>query len=220
MAIISKVYIAHGRVALAPTLRELDDIEIRVITEGTTNPGSTEFPFLVDYDDRAVLERNFEDDPTVEEYHLVEWTDGTGIYYIEHTPETKLISTVVTDVSGFLMDAVTDDEGWVVRLLLPDREALNTVWQYALENDITFDILEIYSNEDADGEGSYGLTDEQRTALRLAYEEGYFVEPREVSLDELAEELGLSSTAMSGRLRRGMRNLVATTLVAGENERE
>jgi len=216
MSITTKIHIEHERLALVPTLQSLEDIAIRVITQGNTDPGSTVFPFLINYDDRERLEEMLDTDPTVRSYELVDWTDQTGIYYIEHTPETKLISSVVTDVNGFLVHTETKGNGWLVRLLLPDREALNTIWEFANENDISLDIIEIYGNTDTGGESSYGLTDEQRTALTTAYENGYFGEPRDISLNEVAEEIGLSSTAMSGRLRRGMRNLIAATIIDRE----
>jgi predicted DNA binding protein len=212
MSVSTKLYIEHDRLALAPTLRELDGVEISVVTQSNTSPGATVFPFLVQYGDPEALEGTLDADPTVESYELVDWTDGRGIYYIEHAPDTKLISTVVTEVNGFLVHAETKSQGWIVRLVLPDRKALNAVWEYADENDIRLDIIELYRNDDAGGQGSYGLTDEQLAALTLAYERGYFDEPREVSLSEVADEIGLSSTAMSGRLRRGMRNLIAATL--------
>jgi predicted DNA binding protein len=216
MSITTKIHIEHERLALIPTLQSLEDIAIRVITQGNTDPGSTVFPFLIDYDDRERLEKMLDTDPTVQSYELVDWTDQTGIYYIEHTPETKLISSVVTDVNGFLVHTETRGNGWLVRLLLPDREALNTIWEFAHENDISLDIIEIYGNTDTGGESSYGLTEEQRIALTTAYENGYFGEPRDISLNEVAAEIGLSSTAMSGRLRRGMRNLVAATIIDRE----
>jgi len=68
-----------------------------------------------------------DDDATVDSYELVDWNDRTGIYNIEHTPETKLISTVVTDVNGFLVNTESRGYGWIVQLLLPDREALMTI---------------------------------------------------------------------------------------------
>lgn len=212
MSITAKIYIEHDRLALVPTLRRLDGIGIRVVTQGNTDPGKNRFPFFIEYDDRAELEAALDTDPTVDSYELVDWSDETGIYYIQHSSEAKLISPIVTEVNGFLMNTETQRRGWFVRLLLPDREALSTVWDYAAENDISLEVFEIYGNEDAGGEASYGLTDEQTTALRLAYDRGYFNEPRDASLQELASDLNLSSTAMSGRLRRGMRNLLAATV--------
>lgn len=218
MSITATLHVEHDRLALVPTLQTLEDVDIKVVTQGNTNPGTSEFPFLVEYPDRAALEGTLDEDPTVDEYELIEWADATGIYYIEHSPETKLVSTAVSDANGFLVHTESEGSGWLVRVLLPDRTALNSVWEYALDNDMSLDIIEIYRNENAGSESSYGLTDEQRTALLMAYEKGYFVEPREMSLDALADELDLSSTAMSGRLRRGMRNLIAATLVGEDDE--
>ena len=213
MSIIVKLRIEHDRLALVPTLQVLDGLEIRVVSQRNTAPGSTGFPFLIDYEDRDELESVLDEDETVQRYELVDWIEESGIYYIEHTPETEFISTAVTDVNGFLIQAATSGSAWNVRVLLPSREGLNTVWEYAKAKDISFEILELYENEETEGKMSYGLTEEQRTALRLAYRSGYFSEPRATSLDEVADELGLSSTATSGRLRRGMRNLVSATLI-------
>lgn len=217
MSITAKLHIKHERLALVPTLQSLGNVDIRAITQVTTDPGATVFPFLIKYDDRVELEEMLDDDPTVDSYELVDWNDGTGIYYIEHTAETKLISTVVTDVNGFLVHTETKGNGWIVQLLLPNREALMTIWDYANENDITLDIIEIYGNDEAGTDISYGLTDEQKAALTTAYDSGYFGEPREISLKGVANEMGLSSTAVSGRLRRGTRNLIAATIAEDDD---
>ncbi len=220
MAITATAVIKHDQIALVPTLQLLNGIQIRVISQENTAPGGTEFPFLVEYDDREELETAFNRDPTIASYSLIDWTDKTGIYYIEHTPETKLISNVVTDVNGFLIHTETKGEGWFVRLLLPDREALHDIWEYTNENNISLNIIKIYGNDGAGMDSSYGLTDEQKIALQTAYEEGYFSEPRDISLDEAASKMDLSSTAMSGRLRRGIRNLVAATIAESNQEVE
>jgi len=220
MSITAKVHIEHDRLALVPTLRRLPGVEIRVITQGTTDPGGSNFPFLVEYDDREAVEAALAEDPTVAGYDLVDWTDDTGIYYVEHGEETVFISTAVTAVNGFLLHTETRGNGWLVHLVLPDRAALRSVWEYAGEEGIAFDIVEIYDNQEVEGRSSYNLTAEQRTALEVAYEAGYFDEPRQRSLSEVADELGLSSTAMNGRLRRGLSNLVEATIVDGDDDEE
>lgn len=218
MTITVTLHLEHDRLALVPTLQALEEVAIEVVPQGTTNPGTAEFPFLVEYPDRERLEGAFDGDPTVAAYDLIEWGDASGLYYIEHADGTVLISSAVSDANGYLVHTESEGEGWLVRLLLPDRAALNAVWEYAIDHGMDLEIVEIYRNEDAGAASSFGLTDEQRTALLVAYEQGYFVEPREISLDALADELDLSSTAMSGRLRRGMRNLIAATLVGGGDE--
>ncbi|RDZ34463.1 DNA-binding protein, partial [Haloferax sp. Atlit-47N] len=52
MSITTKIHIEHERLALVPTLQNLGEITIRVITQGNTDPGSTVFPFLIEYHDR------------------------------------------------------------------------------------------------------------------------------------------------------------------------
>ncbi|KAB1194495.1 hypothetical protein GJR96_14005 [Haloferax sp. MBLA0076] len=51
------------------------------------------------------------------------------------------------------------------------------------------------------------LTGPQYEAVQLAYERGYFDDPRGSSLDTLADEVGVSRQAFSGRLRRAFATL-------------
>ncbi|KTG08230.1 helix-turn-helix domain-containing protein [Haloferax profundi] len=51
------------------------------------------------------------------------------------------------------------------------------------------------------------LTEPQYEAVQLAYERGYFDDPRGSSLDTLAAEVGVSRQAFSGRLRRAFATL-------------
>lgn len=54
------------------------------------------------------------------------------------------------------------------------------------------------------------LTETERDAVLSAYEAGYFEVPRQIRLDELAEDLDKSAGALSTLLRRGLERLVAT----------
>lgn len=217
MSITVKAYAEHEHLALVPTLRRADDLEIKVLTQANTDPGSHVFTFLLEYEDVGELERFLEGDPTVDDYHLVDEGEDTHIYYIEHSAETKLLSPVVTQVNGFMSSAETKCRGWFVTLHLPDREALTTIWEYSEEDDVSFDIVEVYGRTRNETGVAYGLTEEQIEALTVAYDCGYFSEPREMALSDIADEIGLSSTAMSGRLRRGMRNLISAALMDGED---
>jgi predicted DNA binding protein len=217
MSITAKVYLEHPNLALVPTIRRVPDAQIRVIMQGTTDPGATAFPFLIDHPEPEAVETALSADPTVAHYECIDRTGAVGIYRIEHSSEARLISSVVTRAHGLLMRTETEDGGWVVHLLLPDREALNAVWTYAGDQEMRLDIIEIYTNESADGAQSYGLTMPQREAIQTAFARGYFNEPRDISLTELADEMGLSSTAMSGRLRRGLRNLIGATIGDGHH---
>jgi predicted DNA binding protein len=52
------------------------------------------------------------------------------------------------------------------------------------------------------------LPNEQQETLAVAVEEGYFETPREVTLDELADQLDVPRSTVSYRLRRAVREVV------------
>ena len=56
------------------------------------------------------------------------------------------------------------------------------------------------------------VTPKQWEALELAFERGYYHRPREVELAELADELSISKSAVSQRLRAAETKLVAAVL--------
>jgi predicted DNA binding protein len=58
-----------------------------------------------------------------------------------------------------------------------------------------------------------GLAEARRSALVAAFEAGYFTDPRETSLSDLAEQQDSSHQALSERLRRATGNLVESTLI-------
>jgi len=104
-----------------------------------------------------------------------------------------------------------DGTSWLMTVWLPNRQELADVWEYAEQQDIAFELQRItdYTEVVAPGDG---LTDSQQEALLTAFEAGYFEEPRDASLGEVADELGISQPAAGGLIRRGVRRLVQTTL--------
>ncbi|WP_339104208.1 helix-turn-helix domain-containing protein [Haloterrigena salinisoli] len=98
----------------------------------------------------------------------------------------------------------------------PSREAVATFRDACREREISFTLQQLYREEGAMNDGGldnpFGVTDPQREALLHALEAGYFAVPRQTKLGTLAEDLGVSSAALSTRLRRGQQNLLQQTL--------
>lgn len=59
------------------------------------------------------------------------------------------------------------------------------------------------------------ITTKQWEAAKLAVESGYYNEPREATLDDLADELNISKSAVSQRLANIERMLVLNLIDAG-----
>ncbi|EMA44782.1 helix-turn-helix domain-containing protein [Halococcus saccharolyticus] len=103
-------------------------------------------------------------------------------------------------------------EEWEFHLRAHDQAALSTFQEACHDKEVPIDITRVHHNpEEADGP-SHRLTRKQREAVTLAFERGYFAVPREITLTELAEEIGISRQAYSRRLQRGLRNVLSEVL--------
>lgn len=216
MTIITKVFFSHPDMALADTITGEPDVSIRVVPEVGTDPEHDMYFILVEGDDLSTFESSLAADHTVVQNDLRSEFTGQRLYAVEFAPQTKLLAPRVTEAGGLSLEAKGLNDGWMERWQLPSREALHSIWQHARETSFTFEILELYRHDDTVFGGAFGLTDEQREALVMAKEHGYFQEPRSFSLSELAGELDISPTAASGRLRRGIDKLIQSTLIEEE----
>jgi predicted DNA binding protein len=215
MSVIAEVRFAHERGALAHTLETHPDTEIRLIRETSTEPGQTTYFLQVDTDRHEAVRSALEADHTVR--RVVSGPDAVEEtrWSIEFADAAELLNPIVTREDGVVLNASSATtaggrRGWHEYWFLPDREAIHTIWQHARAADFEFEVLEFRQREGplSDRTLTETLTEEQLAALTLAYERGYFEEPRQTSLEALADLLDLSPSAVGGRLKRGMGVLI------------
>lgn len=128
------------------------------------------------------------------------------------TPTDHLLLPEAANLGIRVLYARDSDGGWLATLEVPEMESLQRFRDYCVERDVAFSVERLY-REDEDPGAEFGLTPVQRETLVAAYENGYFDAPRNVTVDDLGALLGVSPSAISGRLRRGIRNLVGATLL-------
>nr|WP_236039708.1 helix-turn-helix domain-containing protein [Halomicroarcula salinisoli] len=171
--------------------------------------------------DEAV-EQAFESSPFVGEYTLVGHAGETYRYRV--LPAVGLeaqLGDQIEDLDGLRAlaeaDAVVErirvtSRGWVQEAWFADRDAFDefrTFWQ----SNCGFELRRLTKDGEPKQPGD-GLTDPQREALRTAYEMGHFEVPRSASLSEVADELGITPSAVSERLRRAQTHIVETTVAS------
>ncbi|UPW01517.1 helix-turn-helix domain-containing protein [Halorussus gelatinilyticus] len=103
-----------------------------------------------------------------------------------------------------------ETDGWRQTGWFADRAAFDefaTLWR----RNAGFELHRLARDGDPEPPGD-GLTDRQHEALRTAYELGYFEIPRRTSLREVAEELGVSASSTSERLRRAQTEIIEKTV--------
>ena len=214
MATIVTGTIPSRELALDYTLERLPELEVeceRIVQSGEKSI----MPLVwVRYDDREAFEATLAEDPTVDGVELLSEFDEEFLYRMEWTDHVRLLLHMLTNSEATILDAYGRDEGWHLRVLYPDRDHLSRTHEFAEEHGLTFDIITLREME-GEPAGRYGLTDSQHRVLELAARRGYFEVPRDVTLQGLADEIGVSHQALSEQLRRGTGALVEDTICIG-----
>lgn len=218
MTISTTVYVTHPDLGLVPTVRSLNEGDIGVVPNAGTDPEHNVYFFWIEAPDFDAVEAALERDHTVSQYTMVSVTPDRRTYRIAYSDQARLVSPLITEMDGLMLDSRSRAEGWIVELRLPDHHALYRLGERVDDDDIQFDVLEIHQAE-PDDESEVPLTEPQIEALVSAYEHGYYDEPRETSLEELGSMLGLSRTAVSGRLRRASSQLIEEHLDNDDSDR-
>lgn len=160
---------------------------------------------------RQEVEETLESDPTVDNVELLGDFEDEWLFRMEWIGHVDLIVQMLTNSEATILDAVGHQDRWKLRVLYPRRSLFSKTHEFCEAHGISFDVTSI-RELDEDPAGRYGLTSAQYEVLAEASRRGYFKIPREISLEELAEELDVSHQAASERLRRATDALVEDAL--------
>jgi len=218
MPIAAQVYVKHPDMALSETIRSLTDADLGVVSDVGTDPQQDAYFFWIEAPDFEAVEATLASDPTVSEFSTIIEGASRRTYRIRYSQGAKLISPPMTDIGGVIADTRSHLDGWLLELRLQDHDGLYELNEYASREGITLDVLEVQQIDTRREEPDFGLTEPQREALVAAFLHGYYDEPREADLEELADLLGVSPTAVSGRLKRGSARLIEEVFIGDDAE--
>lgn len=191
-----------------------------VISIVPTAEGHTPFVVRVTSGPAAAVADAFESDPFTAEYTLLGEAGETPRYKVlpAHSME-EWFEGHIDDVGVLRSLAETDaaidrirvtQTGWIQTGWFADMATLGEFREF-WERAATFSLRRLTRESETPAEG---LTDPQRRALLRAYEMGFFDIPRRASLEDIADELDISASSLSERLRRAQEHLVETTVAA------
>ena len=207
------VRVEHPDIVLTETVTHDQSSTVKSVSEAGTDPTSGKFFYHVESSDFDQFENGLRHDDTVGVFErVIDFRNDEAIYSFEYTSEAKILSPVIANANGVILDMENDGSAWILSVWMPNRSDLDQLWDYARENDIAIDLVRI--NEYASlGDTGAGLTESQRSALLTAFQAGYFEEPRNATLGEVADDLEISPPAASGLLRRGINRLIESSLI-------
>ena len=148
----------------------------------------------------------------VESLSVVEQVGSHTLYRVEWASDDETLLKAIDDTGGVILEA-HGNEVWSFRLRFLDHQGIAEFYNYCSENDLPIHVERVYTLTEESLEGRvFDLTPQQREALVLALDAGYFATPRETSMAALSDELGISQQAFSERIRRGTEKVLANAL--------
>ena len=165
--------------------------------------------------DTEAFEQSVRDHSAVATLDNLDGRVNSHLYKIEWTDEVDGFLTALRDQDVLIEEGTTTDgESWLFRLRALDQDELSAFQDACYTRDVPLDIRRVLHNPDIPDSirSLIGVTSKQQEALVLALERGYFDVPRDVSADDLGEELNISGQAFSRRLRRGHRSILTNLL--------
>ena len=217
MATVAELRVPAEEFALAETFERCPDAEFEVLQAAastTTGPGSLVW---ASGSDPGRIEAALAADPSVESAAVVDDRGDRLLHRLSWASQASVVVAILLH-DAVATEVVAADGCWRVEAIFPDREALSTAYDLSERYGVDFEVANIYALSD-DCTRTFDLTEKQRDTLAVAHELGYFKIPREVSLDELADRIGISRQAISERLRRAHDALVASTVRSGDDRR-
>lgn len=217
MGVIAELRVPAGEFALSGTVAAFEEGEFK-IERIVAHDQDRVMPYVwVSAPEFDGLEEALEADETVEEARLISDLEDERLYEMEWVGHIEALVRILVEEKGTVLAADGGVDGWLLRTLFPEREALSRTYEYCTSNGLSIDVQSVYELHDG-RKGRFGLTDEQQNTLEAAFERGYYEIPREVTRDGLSDELGVSGQSLSERLRRAHRNLVENTVIIGTED--
>lgn len=190
------------------------DPDVRVQLERLVPLKQARIPFVwATGDEFDQFEQHLRDSQIVKHVEALTRVGDSVLYYVEWYEAKEAFLNGIADVKGTIMEA-HGNESWSFTVRFRDHTDLTRFHQFYQDNNFPVHVDRVYSPDESSlTEYGFGLTPDQREAVTMAVEQGYFAIPRETTLEEIAEELGITSQAASERVRRGTETVLRKSLI-------
>ncbi|WP_136716198.1 helix-turn-helix domain-containing protein [Halorientalis salina] len=216
MSVIASVRLDGSDFALGRAFRAVPDTTVRV--ESIVPIASAVMPyFWIEATEIEGVTRVLRDADSIEAVTVIDEMDTKQLLKVQWAEEPDELVSILLDTEAIVLQAAMSDADWTFRLRFPDYDDLSAFSRRCREHDVRIELEQLYSPNRSTQESQYDLTPEQREVLVTAVEHGYFEVPRGVTLDELGDLLGISDSAASQRLRRGLATLLDSTLLDSQD---
>ena len=158
------------------------------------------------------IEAAFTDHRGVRDIRLVDSVEDEYLLRVEWMADYEGVLTTLAETGVPLLEATGTNDQWTFGIRGDDRSDIAAFHHLCRKRSIPITLTALQALTPVETPTEAALTDAQEEVLVLAYRRGYFNSPRDVTMTELGDELGISQQAVSSRLRRGVRRILRGTL--------
>ncbi|SER72891.1 helix-turn-helix domain-containing protein [Natrinema salaciae] len=158
------------------------------------------------------IESAFTDHPGVRNIKFVDSVADEYLLRVEWALEHDGVLSTLTETKVPLVKAVGTSQQWTFDVRGDARSDIAAFQNRCRELDIPITLTKLNALTPIGTDTGAALTEPQREALVLAHDRGYFNSPRDVTMGELGDELGITQQAVASRLRRGIDRVLRSTL--------
>ncbi len=158
------------------------------------------------------IEGAFSEHPGVTEIQFIDSVEDEHLLRVEWAVDYDDVLTTLTETEVALIEAVGTNTQWTFDIRGNTRSNIAEFQSRCREMGIPITLTELQSLTPIETATEAALTDTQEEALVLAYRRGYFESPREATMEEIGDELGITQQAVVSRLRRGIKHILGSTL--------
>lgn len=210
MATIAEFTVDPGVFPLDTVFEDLPGVQVELERVVPTEESVIPY-FWVEGTDAGDIVCHFSEHPGVRDIQAVDRFDSQHLLRCEWVADYAGILAGLTETNVALLAGVGTIDGWRFEVRSETREAISEFQQYCTDQDIPIRVTTVHALGPMDTD--LQITEAQQEALLVAYDQGYYDSPREATLSDLGDELGISQQAVGDRLRRGVRRLIADVLV-------
>jgi predicted DNA binding protein len=159
--------------------------------------------------DFETFERELEGLSSVAEFSLISELHSARLYQVRFVSKTQHFPEY-SGVRGVINEIKIRSDGLQITAHFPNREEVVKLYEFLESEGMEVETNGLYRTRKSSPTSD--VSDKQKEALFTAYERGYYDVPRETTLSDLADELDVAPSSLSGRLKRAQKHLVEAAI--------
>ena len=212
MTVIADISVSSDDFVLGQTMRAVPASDIKL--EQLVPSGGLPLPyFWVEEVDVEEAKAALSEESAVKTVAQLDSVNGRELFRIEWTEEVDSFLENLIDYEAAVLEAAGSDDEWQFQLRFSSYDVLSGFYRACIDDNVGVQLDRVHNPVEAASRARFGLTADQERTLVTAFEAGYFDIPRGTTIRELGEQLDVSDSAVSQRLRRGEGSLIAATLL-------